>query len=58
MIIRSATVDDAPAVADLIVQLGYSATVIEAAGRLKRLLTRPDNDILLRTVLTKTGQHS
>jgi len=47
MTIRSAIVDDAPAVADLIVQLGYSATVAEAADRLERLLARPDNDILV-----------
>jgi GNAT superfamily N-acetyltransferase len=41
MITRTATVDDAPAIAALVTQLGYEAAPHEVGERLVRLLARP-----------------
>lgn len=47
MTIRVATLDDAPAIAGLVVQLGYAATVASARTRLVRLLDRADHAVLV-----------
>jgi len=45
--IRRATMSDAPALADLSVQLGYPSTPEEARRRLTPLLDRPDGAVLV-----------
>ena len=41
MTTRTATVDDAPAIAALVIQLGYDAAPLDVAVRLTRLLAKP-----------------
>lgn len=50
MTTRPATVDDAPAVAALVTQLGYNASAEEVRGRLARLLPRPDQRFIVAEI--------
>ncbi|HYN22580.1 MAG TPA: GNAT family N-acetyltransferase [Thermoanaerobaculia bacterium] len=47
MEIREATADDAAKLAALSIQLGYSTTVEDVAGRLRALRERPDNAVFV-----------
>jgi N-acetylglutamate synthase-like GNAT family acetyltransferase len=47
VIVREATVADAPALAPLLGELGYAATVAQAAPRMRRMLARDDQKILI-----------
>lgn len=55
MLIRDATPADAPAIADLLGQLGYPATAAEVVERMERLARFPHTTVLVAEVDGRVG---